>query len=159
VIAWLLAAALSLTVTPRGFAFAPAEVRARVSVDVPPTGRTLAIALVSSDHEQAQRDPDRAARSAADGLDRAVASRARRRLPDRRRRPRPGAADPRAHTDDRAHQTRDSETEITNESQSHLGRRRRAARRRDAGGAGGRAGSHRRRRSKRRPTCSAPAST
>lgn len=51
-IAWLVAAALTLTVTPRGFAFAPAEVRARVSVDVPAEGRTLVVALVSSDHER-----------------------------------------------------------------------------------------------------------
>jgi hypothetical protein len=56
-IAWLVAAALTLTVTPSGFAFAPAEVRARVSVDVPPAGRTLAVVLVSSDHERRSEIP------------------------------------------------------------------------------------------------------
>jgi hypothetical protein len=56
-IAWLVGAALALTVTPSGFAFAPAEVRARVSVDVPPAGRTLAVALVSSDHERLSEIP------------------------------------------------------------------------------------------------------
>ena len=56
-IAWLVAAALSLTVTPPAFAFAPATVRARVSVDVPAEGRALVVALVSSDHARLSEIP------------------------------------------------------------------------------------------------------
>lgn len=56
-IAWLIAAALSLTVTPRGFAFAPADVRARVTIDAEPTARTLIVALVSTDYEQQSEIP------------------------------------------------------------------------------------------------------
>jgi hypothetical protein len=55
-IAWFLTAALSLSVSPQ-MAFAPATVRARVTVDVGPTARILAVALVSSGYEQTSEIP------------------------------------------------------------------------------------------------------
>jgi hypothetical protein len=55
-LAFVLSAALSLSVSPR-IAFAPATVRARVSVDADATARRLLVVLVSGDFEQQSEIP------------------------------------------------------------------------------------------------------